>query len=181
MDRPSVVDQRRPNTQQRWSGFDVVGSATEIPFSNQVFDTLLATQLIEHLSDPGKFFAEAARVLKPEGHLLVTFPLVNPVHEEPYDFFRFTEYGVLHLCHKAGLEPVIVRPMGGGWLAAGYIIRHLMLEKADRAKGSLTRAIWQQMGHRLYWFLSWLDNRSPYVDLSVNYVIVVRKSRKSGS
>lgn len=175
MDRPSMVDQRRPNTQQRWSSFDVVGSVTEIPFKNESFDTILATQLIEHLPEPKQFFAGGARVLRPNGHLLVTFPLVNPVHEEPYDFFRFTEYGVLYFCRKAGLEPVKVRRMGGGWLAAGYIVRHLMLASAERANSSLTRVIWCWMGHRLYWFLFWLDTRSLHSDVSVNYVIVARK------
>lgn len=59
--------QRRGNR----GGYDVaVASATDLPFADGTFDAVLCTDLIEHLANPGGFYTEAARVLKPGGHLL---------------------------------------------------------------------------------------------------------------
>lgn len=54
------------------SGYDVVtASATELPFHDALFDVVLCTDLVEHLANPAAFYAEASRVLKPGGRLLI--------------------------------------------------------------------------------------------------------------
>ncbi len=57
------------------------GTAEALPFANEVFNAVMATQVIEHLPEPAAFFQEAHRVLKPGGKGIITFPLVNPLHE----------------------------------------------------------------------------------------------------
>jgi len=75
IDRPSEIVERN-------TAIDVVASADAIPFCDNSFNTVLATQLIEHLAEPQVFFTEGARVLCGGGVLIVTFPLVNQIHQQ---------------------------------------------------------------------------------------------------
>jgi SAM-dependent methyltransferase len=115
MDRASPeVDDQRPDAAGRQAHYDVEGVADQIPFPDQRFDTILCTQVIEHIPDPRRFFAEAARVAAPGAVLIATAPLVNPVHEAPHDYYRYTNFGLTELCAGAGWQVERVTPMGGG-------------------------------------------------------------------
>ncbi len=96
--------------------------ALEMPFAAASFDTTLSTQVLEHVPSPGIFLKEAHRVLKPGGHLLLTPPQTNPLHEEPHDYFRYTCYGLRSLMEQAGLYVVEVRPLGGAIATIGQMI-----------------------------------------------------------
>lgn len=85
-------------------------------------DTLIATDVIEHLSRPGIFFSEAARVLRPGGHLVVNSPFLYPIHEAPYDFHRYTPYAYEAMAEEAGLELVKVWSVGGAGLVMADIL-----------------------------------------------------------
>lgn len=59
--------------------------------------------------------SESYRVLKPGAFFLLTGPFYWPLHEEPYDFFRFTKYGFESMLSEAGYNHVRSRPPGGDW------------------------------------------------------------------
>lgn len=92
---------------------NVIGSALALPLRESVFDTIICTQVLEHVSEPLQLLEEAGRVLRPGGSLLLTAPQYNALHEEPRDFFRYTRYGLEHLARKAGLQTESVAPIGG--------------------------------------------------------------------
>ncbi len=77
------------------------------------FDTVLATDLLEHIERPDVLFAAIARVLKPEGMLILTVPFLYGLHEVPHDYHRYTEYKLAGFCRDHGLEVVELRPYGG--------------------------------------------------------------------
>lgn len=56
------------------SGAVTVADATRLPFPAGSFDAVLAFDLFEHLPDDRAAFAEAGRVLRPGGMLLLTVP-----------------------------------------------------------------------------------------------------------
>ena len=62
---------------------------------------------------------EAHRVLRPGGTLILEFTQMVPLHDEPWDFFRFTRYGAEHLLRRGGFEPVEYIPIGGLWARVG--------------------------------------------------------------
>lgn len=50
-------------------------------------------------------------------------PLVWALHEEPFDFFRYTPHALRHLAQGAGFTDVEVAPLGGWFTAAGQLLR----------------------------------------------------------
>ena len=62
---------------------------------------------------------EIARVLKPDGCLILTAPHIWGIHEEPHDYYRYTPFGLRYLAERAGLHVVEVRALAGFWVTAG--------------------------------------------------------------
>jgi SAM-dependent methyltransferase len=84
--------------------FSMAGSADirefdgrDIPFPDCSFDHILCTEVLEHAEDPHALIAEMHRVLRPGGILLATIPFSARVHYAPYDFSRFTKFGLSRL------------------------------------------------------------------------------------
>jgi SAM-dependent methyltransferase len=124
-----------------WPGVDVVADAHHLPFRDRCFDTVFCTELLEHVSDPRRVSEEVARVLSPGGHALVTVPFVYPLHESPYDFQRFTHFGLRNMLEEAGLEVEALNAQGGPLL----LVTQLTLLLAGRGlrpgapRGPITR------------------------------------------
>lgn len=107
------VDLAVGDTTWDYSRLDVISDLTHLPFGQSTFDAVLCTQVLEHVSEPLLVLQEIARVLKPGGRLFLSAPQSWPQHQKPYDFFRYTSFGLRHLFAKAGLHPESIRPMGG--------------------------------------------------------------------
>lgn len=90
-----------PTTQHGMQAIDVQGRGTELPFIDQAFDLVFCTEVMEHVAEPKRMLQEIHRVLKPGGYLILTTPFLVPVHEAPYDFYRYTPYGLQHLMKQA--------------------------------------------------------------------------------
>ncbi len=89
------------------------------PFRDGSFDTVLGLSMLTYLPEPVRMIEEAHRVLRPGGTLILEFTQMVPLHDEPWDFFRFTRYGAEHLLRRAGFEPVAYIPIGGLWARVG--------------------------------------------------------------
>jgi len=175
IDWPSDVDTKRSNNNERKRVLDVAGSAEALPFYNGSFIVIVATQLLEHLAHSDLFFAEVSRVLRPSGYLILTFPLINPLHEEPHDYFRFTEHGIRVLCKDHGLHIEKVEKMGGGWLTVGYLVREFLYTNARVSRSWFKIRMFRFMGSILYSFTSYFDRRNLHPECPLNYLIVARK------
>lgn len=79
------------------NGVDVIADAHSLPFKSSSFDTLICLEALEHFHSPAQSVKEISRVLRSEGTLIMTIPFCYPVHEAPYDFQRFTAYGLKKL------------------------------------------------------------------------------------
>lgn len=92
---------------------DIVGRAEAIPFPDESFDSVVSTQVFEHVENPEKAAQEVCRVLKMGGHLLITVPQWNELHEEPHDYWRYTRYGLQALFERNGCTLIRMDPRGG--------------------------------------------------------------------
>lgn len=92
---------------------DVFATLDNLPFPNTVFDTVLCTNVLEHVAENEKAFSELSRVLKYNGHMLISVPFLYPAHEAPHDFYRYSFYGLIHQMKKNGLDIIEAIPWGG--------------------------------------------------------------------
>lgn len=74
------------------------------PFNDEEFDSVLASQVFEHVFNPDEFLAEINRVLRMDGSLLLTVPFVWDEHEQPFDYARYSSFGLSFLLGKHGFE-----------------------------------------------------------------------------
>ncbi len=77
------------------------------PFPDASFDSLLSTQVIEHVRDLHHCLQEMRRVLKPDGTLLLSFPFIYPSHGEPHDYRRLSLFGAKELIESLGPTEVL--------------------------------------------------------------------------
>lgn len=92
---------------------DIVGDVLATRLPDASFDTVICTQVMEHVSEPWRMAEEISRMLKPGGACILTVPFMMPYHADPYDYFRYTTGGVEHLFKWAGLETVTIDGYGG--------------------------------------------------------------------
>lgn len=98
-----------------------------LPFGSSEFDTILLSDVLEHIAEPHRLCAEMARILRPGGKCLMNTPFFYWLHEVPFDFYRYTEFGLRNLLEKAGFRVVLLTPTGGSLeIFADLISKHLL-------------------------------------------------------
>lgn len=108
--------------EDRSGAVDVVADVQNMPqVESASFDSVLSTQVLEHLPCPDRALCEIFRVLKPGGRLLLTAPHLSPIHEAPLDFFRYTPFGLRELAERAGFLVEEIRPVGGMIAFLGHL------------------------------------------------------------
>jgi SAM-dependent methyltransferase len=85
---------------------DIYYNGKNIPFPDNYFDSILAAEVFEHLFNLEEILKELFRVIKIDGYILVTLPFVYEEHEAPYDFARYTSFGIRHLLESTGFKVV---------------------------------------------------------------------------
>jgi len=104
------------NYSQDGASPEIVGDALNLPIKSASVDIVLCSQVIEHVPDPKKLIKESYRVLKSGGGLILTGPFYWPLHEEPYDFYRFTYYGFEYLLKHIGYKSIDIKADGNDWI-----------------------------------------------------------------
>ena len=104
---------------------DVIGSAMEIPLPDSAYDTVVCTEVLEHVPEPAKALGEMYRVLKPGGSMILSTPMYWPRHEVPYDYFRYPYDGLLELVKKTGFEITELFSRGRSYVFIGQVIQQV--------------------------------------------------------
>ena len=94
---------------------DFFSDSMVLPFPEGTFDTIVSTQVLEHVRQPEIVIREMARILKPNGILILSAPMTWPLHEEPHDYYRYTLHGLRHLLEEADFEILDEIPRGNNW------------------------------------------------------------------
>jgi SAM-dependent methyltransferase len=100
---------------------DIFADARALPLADATVDAVVCLEVIEHVPDPGRALQEIARVLRPGGAAWISMPFLYPVHNEPFDFQRYTRYGLGRDAERAGLEIVELHRDGHALRTAGLI------------------------------------------------------------
>lgn len=159
---------------------DVICEATNIPLPGDSFDTVLSTQTIEHVEDHQQLVNEAYRLIDDGGYFILSGPMYWPLHEEPYDFFRFTKHGFTYILNKAGFQVVEIKSNGGKWALCGQVIMQTLfpeIRKSKRIKWRLLRFVFNLAGgvKGINKFFLKMDDGAKNEVSTLNYVVVARK------
>ena len=76
------------------------------PFEDASFDGVICNEVLEHVFNPDQFLREIFRVLKPSGDLLLSVPFVWDEHEQPWDYARYSSFGLKNLLERNGFVVV---------------------------------------------------------------------------
>jgi SAM-dependent methyltransferase len=160
---------------------DVVCPSTDIPLADASYDTIFSTQVLEHVEDHGKMLAEAFRLLKPGGNIILSAPMMWPHHEEPYDFFRFTRYGLEYLFLKTGFSNITITQNGGKWATIGQLRQTVWGQTVRKSKSPARRILFVFYKYCLKYLIniqySILESIEPDDDfITLNYVVTAQKS-----
>jgi SAM-dependent methyltransferase len=101
---------------------DLFARGERLPFRDASADTVLGLSIMTYVPEPLRLLEEARRILRPDGHLVMEFPQMAALNDEPDDYFRFTRYGAAWLLGRAGFEVVEVVTVGGLWTAVALQI-----------------------------------------------------------
>ena len=96
---------------------DIFWDGAKMPFDDNSFDTIMATEVLEHVFEPSVFLKESFRVLKTGGVFFFTVPFLWNLHETPNDHYRYTPFSLEKLLKKAGFAEIEIKPTGG-WHAS---------------------------------------------------------------
>jgi SAM-dependent methyltransferase len=114
---------------------DVHYDGDRLPFPDASFDTVLSVQVLEHTPRPDVLLAEMARVLAPDGVLILSAPFSFRLHEEPHDYYRFTPHGLRDLCERAGLVIDEMEPHGSLGSLLGHKVNSYLALRVARIAG----------------------------------------------
>jgi len=153
---------------------DVFADLRRLPISAECFDIVLCTQVLEHVPEPERVIAEAQRILRSGGLLILSVPFMAAEHEEPRDYFRFTSFGIIELLQRCGFEAVQVKKQFGFWSAIGEMIYWHYHRKVA---GSRWEKYWFAAGTTLFLRAFHLLNRlDPDEKLVLNLFVTARKA-----
>lgn len=83
------------------------GDACKLPFPENAFDFVLATDIIEHIEDDNRALAEINRVLRPGGQALITVPAFQSLwglqDDKAFHVRRYRRRPLLERIARAGL------------------------------------------------------------------------------
>jgi SAM-dependent methyltransferase len=116
------VDIEKSGHNHKDSKVDLFYDGKTLPFSNASFDSVICFEVLEHVFNINEVISEIKRVLKPGGYLLISVPFAWDEHEAPYDFARYTSFGIQYIFEKNNFEIIELRKTTNYFLAIIQIL-----------------------------------------------------------
>ncbi len=84
-----------------------------LPLPDASFDTIVFSDVLEHLPEPMAVWHEMARVLAPGGRIVLNVPFYYSVHAHPHDYARYTRFALERFAQLSGLQVLHLQAVGG--------------------------------------------------------------------
>ncbi len=85
---------------------DVFWDDKTLPFEDESFDIIICTEVLNQVDDIDNTINELKRVLKKGGKLFITMVFIFGEQDIPYDFTRFTSFGIKKIFEKKNFKVV---------------------------------------------------------------------------
>ena len=127
----------------------------KLPFHDNTFDTIIFSDVIEHLKNPFNSLCEIKRVLNKNGKIIMNYPFMYGIHEAPFDYSRYTkyrmrtwieeldmniivenEYGNLYVLFEHTILRILVTIKGGKYIARLLLKISIFIKKITISKNS---------------------------------------------
>jgi SAM-dependent methyltransferase len=125
---PGVTGYESLDVEPRAPGITYVASVermTMVP--SATYDTILCSEVLEHVAHPWSGLREIHRVLRPEGVLVLTVPFLARLHEEPNDYFRYTEHALRAMLTDADFQVADIAVIGSVFSFLGHQLSSLLV------------------------------------------------------
>lgn len=178
---------QEPDTLGRYTPLDYVSDILAIPAPDASFDAVLCTEVLEHVPDPAGAVREMARLLRPEGRLMLSAPLGSLLHQEPYHFYGgFTPYWYERFLAEAGFTDIHIERNAGFFRWFGQEALRFAQYLDPRRTGALGAGA--RVGTTLLWLVTapfcygiaplagrWLDGLGLERTGTAGYHVVARR------
>lgn len=148
-----------------------IGSDGRLPLSDDAFDAVLSTQVLEHVWDPRIYLAECERVLRPGGRLLLSTHGMMVYHPDPVDLWRWTSEGLREIVGDAGLEIVHFEGIMGLTATGLQFVQDAIAYRLPRRLRPLLWAVAQRS-------IAWVDRREPVESRDANALVFALVAEK---
>jgi len=162
-----------------------ISDITSSPFRSEIFDVVLCTEVLEHVSEPIQAIKELSRILKKKGRLYLTTPLGAGLHMMPHHYYGgFTPSFFEKFFKKFNLKLMKIEPNGGllkHFVQESNRVGNKLLEYLDKGGSRLKRARAQKFFVKLLFkqfipsYLYNLDNKIFDENFTVGYFIIGEK------
>ena len=135
VDWPASADQQQH--------VDVFADLAEpLPFTDRSFDTVLLSDVLEHIPNPEILLREIVRVLRPGGSIIIGVPFMYWLHEIPHDFNRYTRYQLERLLKNAGFVDMQITEVGGSPEVLADVASKMLASRPRLAAAFVAIARW---------------------------------------
>jgi len=101
----------------KYGRIDYVCESDILPFTDNFCDAIICTEVLEHVFNVRETIMEFNRVLKPSGLVFISVPFIMGLHEEPYDFFRYTKFGLRKMLLENKFKDISIKETNNGFIA----------------------------------------------------------------
>jgi len=84
-----------------------------LPIKGEVIDTIILSDVLEHIPQPDMLWGEMARILRTGGVIFLSVPFLYGQHERPDDYYRYTKFALERFAKQSGFNILLLQPLGG--------------------------------------------------------------------
>ena len=106
---------------------DILGDICTYDFKELEFDVVVIAEVLEHLHSPHLAIDNIKKILSKNGKLILTVPFIFPIHERPYDYYRYTKFGLRFLLQN--FSDVVIKERNSWIEAISVLFVRLIMDK----------------------------------------------------
>jgi SAM-dependent methyltransferase len=151
---------------------DIVGSVLDVNLPNNSYDTVISTQVLEHVEKPWIMVKEIGRILKEGGICILSAPFIVPYHADPNDFFRYTKNGLISLFENEGFEVVECESYGKTFSVFSEFFHFLYANPYSKAQNRYIKRLAAMIEKASVFLDKYLKNKIIYPN---SYIVAKKK------